>query len=117
MYKFEKLTVWKESLVLSKDAYRISRNLPAYEQYSLSDQLRRAAVSVLLNIAEGSGSESDREFIRYLYIARKSLFEVVALLKFAETVYPNLKLKNIYLQTDTVGKLLNGLIRKLKASS
>src|SRR3989344_1112851 len=115
MYKFEKLTVWQEGLILSKLCYKILKVLPKTEQYALGDQLRRAAISILLNIAEGSGSESDKEFVRFLYIARKSLFEIVALLKFIESEYPNISINESLQQCDLVGKLLSGLIRKLKS--
>ncbi|OGM24983.1 hypothetical protein A3D00_03720 [Candidatus Woesebacteria bacterium RIFCSPHIGHO2_02_FULL_38_9] len=116
MYKFEKLNVWQESMLLSKLCYGISKELPTFERNGLSDQIRRAVTSILLNIAEGSGSESDKEFLRFLYISKKSLYEVVALLKFIEYEY-KIGIEKTLNQTDTVGKLLNGLIRKLKAES
>lgn len=117
MYKFEKLSVWQEALALAHYGYALSRQLPAIEKFGLSDQLRRAVTSVMLNIAEGTGSETDKEFLRYLFVARKSLYEVVALVKFAEVEYCKLQPTKTLHQVDVVGKLLNGLIRKLKAES
>ena len=117
MYKFERLTVWNEALVLAQQCYKIGLKLPRYEQSGLSDQLRRASTSVLLNIAEGSGSDTDKDFSRFLVLSRKSLFETVALLKFIEKVYNNIPLNEAYNQADLVGKLLNGLIKKLKSNS
>jgi four helix bundle protein len=114
MYKFEGLTVWKEALVLAEKCYKITSRYSEKETNGLADQLRRASTSILLNIAEGSGAESDKEFARYLYLARKSLYEVVAILKFSEKIY-NFDIKEILEQIDLVGKLNNGLIKKLKA--
>lgn len=114
MYKFEKLTVWQESLVLMQLAYALCDKLPKQEYGNLTDQLRRSVTSVNLNIAEGSGSENDKEFCRYLYIARKSLYEVVAILKIVEVMY-GIEGQVIKLQTEKVGKILHGLIRKMKS--
>lgn len=116
MYKFEKLIVWQKSLVLVKSVYHVCDKLPSNEKNNLVDQIKRAAVSISLNIAEGSGSENDKEFNRFLYIARKSLFEVIAILKIINFLYKIDIEKQLEL-TDEVGKLTNGLINKLKAIS
>ncbi len=115
MYRFEKLSVWHESLKLARLCYALARLLPDYEQFGLRDQIRRAATSVLLNIAEGAGSNSDKEFLRFLYVARRSLYEVVALLKFIEVEYPKVRIDTAITQSDLVGKMPNGLIRKLRS--
>ena len=90
--------------------------LPPIEQYALADQLRRAVISISLNIAEGSGSSTDKEFLRFLYMAKKSLFEVLAILKFIEKIYLKINLEKSFEQIDLVSKILEGLIKKLKAS-
>ena len=115
MYKFEGLQVLQETLKLATICYNIANNLPNYEQGGLSDQLRRAVSSILFNIAEGSGAESDKEFLRFLHIAKKSLFETISILKFIEHIYKKDELKEIYPNCDIVGKLLSGLIRKLNS--
>lgn len=115
-YKFEKLDVWQESLNFSEKCYEICKEFPAFERNGLSDQLRRASTSIMLNIAEGSGADSDKDFLKFLMIARKSLYETVALLKFIERVYPKIDLTNAYPQAETTGKLLNAFIKKLKAN-
>jgi len=69
------------ALELTGRAYAVARSLPKSEFYGLGDQLRRAAVSVGLNIAEGRAADSDAEFRRYLGIALKSLVEVIACMK------------------------------------
>ena len=117
MYKFEKLKVWQESVALSKICYEVAGTFPAYERSGLSDQLRRAVTSVALNIAEGTGSNTDKDFCRYLYLSRKSLFEVIAILKIAETIHETNKLDKADRKCELVGKLLNGLINKLSANS
>lgn len=71
----------------------------------------------MLNIAEGTGGESDKDFLRFLMIARKSLYETIALLKFIERVYPRISLVTVYSECEQTGKLLNALIKKLKATS
>jgi four helix bundle protein len=83
MYQFEKLEIWKLSIVVIKDAYKLTKEFPKEEQYSLSNQIQRAAVSISLNIAEGRGSNSQKEFANFLYTSIKSLYEVVAGFKIA----------------------------------
>jgi four helix bundle protein len=82
-YPFEKLEVWKLATGLVKRVYRMAAGLPRTEMFGLGDQLRRSAISVGLNIAEGRGADSDAEFRRYLGIALKSLVEVIAGAKLA----------------------------------
>lgn len=111
------LVVWQKSIALACKVYAGTRLLPRDERFSLISQLRRAAVSIPSNIAEGSARRSRAEFIHYLHIARGSLAEL-------ETQY--LIASRLTLLKDTaatleeiaeVGRLLNGLIRSLAASS
>jgi four helix bundle protein len=113
VYKFEKLKVWQESLELIKEVYRLCDKLPKNEERNLIDQIRRATVSINLNIAEGSGSENDVEFKRYLFIAKKSLFEVIAILKVIEKLY-NIKIDLVLEKIELLSKLISGLIKYLK---
>lgn len=73
---FQKLFIWRKSMKLAKKIYEITRRFPAEERYGLSNQLRRAAVSVPSNIAEGSQRLSDKEFAQFLRIAKGSLAEI-----------------------------------------
>ena len=116
MYKFENLNVWQKALSAVSLAYELARELPKSEARILRDQLLRAVTSIALNIAEGCGALSDREFRRYLLLARKSLYEVVAILKIVERVY-SIDTLQLHSALDEVGKMLNGLIRKLTADS
>ena len=73
---FRDLIVWQKSMILAKDIYKLVKRLPREETYVLSDQMRRAVVSVPSNIAEGHGRDSAKEFIRFLSVARGSLREL-----------------------------------------
>jgi four helix bundle protein len=75
---FESLKFYQDSLKLLKASYKLAGNLPNYERYNLSDQLRRASCSILLNIAEGYGRYHYLERLRFLYIARGSLSETLS---------------------------------------
>jgi four helix bundle protein len=76
---FESLDFYQDGLKLLKAAYRLADTLPDYERYNLSDQLRRASCSILLNIAEGYGRYHYLDRLRFLYIARGSLAETTSI--------------------------------------
>jgi len=76
MRNHQRLEVWKDSIDLVELVYRLTATFPADERYGLSAQLRRAAVSVPSNLAEGSARSSHREFLRYLEVSRSSLVEI-----------------------------------------
>jgi len=116
MYKFERLIVWQKSLILIESIYAVCKIVPNVERNNIIDQIKRAGLSISLNIAEGSGSQNDIEFKRFLYISRKSLFEVIAILKVINFLY-KININRQLAITDEVGKLLNGLLKKLKANS
>jgi four helix bundle protein len=73
---FKDLRVWQEAMKFAVEVYRVTNQFPRHELYGLSQQLRRAAVSIPSNIAEGKGHRSDREFGNYLLHSRGSLLEV-----------------------------------------
>ena len=83
MHRFETLDIWNDSISYGVEIYKLTKTFPNDELYSLTNQLRRAAVSVSSNIAEGSGSDSTKDFQRYLDIAAKSTLETVSQLKFS----------------------------------
>ena len=72
----EDLIVWQKAMDLLEEVYRLIKFLPREETYALSDQIRRAAISIPSNIAEGQGRNSTREFVNFLSIARGSLAEL-----------------------------------------
>ncbi len=75
--KFRKLKVWIKSIESIKEIYEVTKNFPREELYGLTSQIRRAATSIALNIAEGSGADSKKEFCRFLNIALRSSYEVI----------------------------------------
>jgi len=70
---FEDSRVWRDSMDLTTEIYKVTNNFPTHELYGLISQMRRAAVSVPSNIAEGKGHQSDVEFVRFFYFMREDL--------------------------------------------
>lgn len=118
-YKFRQLDVWKKSVEFIKLVYGLTENFPKGERYGLVDQIRRASVSISLNIAEGSGAGSDLEFIRFLRMSRRSVFEVIAALEISVNL--NMLDLDSIRQTeslaDEISKMLSGLIKGITAHS
>ena len=112
MYKFENLAIWRDSMLLVKDIYILIGKLPAKERSNISDQLRRASTSIALNIAEGSASQNDVEFKRYLFISKKSLFEVISILRLIKMIY-NVENKNIEDRIERLVKQITSFIKIL----
>ena len=112
---FAKLDVWKESFDFALEIYRLTSSFPVEERYALTSQLKRAASSVPANISEGKGSESDKEFCRFLFIARGSLEESKCHLMMArELDYINHKdFEYIEKKVEKIGTMLNKLINYL----
>ena len=75
-FNYERLTLWQKARILVKDIYLLTKNFPASEKFALTDQIRRAAVSIASNIAEGSGRFSEKEKLHFLSIAYGSLTEL-----------------------------------------
>lgn len=87
MFRFEKLEVWKESLIYAKHVYKICGEFPKEEMFGLTSQIKRAVLSISSNIAEESGSSSKKDFAHFLDIAVKSVFETVSQLFFAKELH------------------------------
>jgi len=75
MHNFKKMKIWKESMDLVSESYRITRNFPDFEKFGLASQMNRCAISIPSNIAEGSSKSSDRHFRNYLETSLGSAFE------------------------------------------
>lgn len=75
IHSFRDLIVWQKSMVLVKRVYEISAEFPKHELFGLTSQIRRSAVSIPSNIAEGNGRGTTSDYVRFLHIARGSLFE------------------------------------------
>src|SRR5207244_5610998 len=78
MFNFEKLDVWQKAIDFADFIYSETRNFPAEERFGLTNQLRRGAVSISSNIAEGSSRTSQTDFARFIEIGTGSVFEVVS---------------------------------------
>jgi four helix bundle protein len=115
MYDDNKLIVWQKSHELVLKIYEIKKAFPRDEQFGLTSQIRRAAVSVPSNIVEGKARGSNKEFKRFLLISRGSLEEVKYQLLLARDLkyIDEMKYKETFKIADEVGKLLGGLIKKL----
>ena len=85
-FQYRKLIVWQKAMLFSKQVYRLIEQFPASEKYALSDQVRRAAISVPSNIAEGCGRASNRDYAHFLSIARGSLYETMTQLEIAQSL-------------------------------
>ncbi|MBO3458548.1 four helix bundle protein [Aetokthonos hydrillicola Thurmond2011] len=114
---FESLEFYQDSLKLLKAAYRLAESLPDKERYNLSDQLRRAACSIVLNIAEGYGRYHYLDRLRFMYIARGSLAETKSAFIIAETVgYCSTEQLNWVSQIKgQIEKSLNGYCRFIRS--
>ena len=114
---FTSLIVWKEGHALVIFVYKITDSFPQKEVFSLVDQMRRCAVSVTSNIAEGFSRQSKKEKLQFYFMALGSLTELQNQLLVARDVGYLLKedFAKIAAQTVTVSKLLNGLIKSIKS--
>ena len=116
---FRDLRVWQEARELTVDIYKGTARFPKHEIYGLSQQMRRAAVSVASNIAEGKGHRSDREFLHFLFHARGSLLELQTQLLIAGDLQylPERECRELLANAEGVGKALSGLITSLDRST
>lgn len=116
---FRDLRVWNEAMALTLEVYRSTVNFPKYELYGLTQQMRRAAVSVPSNIAEGKGHYTDREFSRFLLYARGSLLELQTQLVIASQLQYLTEEDGTRLgkMAEGVGRALSGLISSLREKS
>lgn len=107
------LHVWKSGIELVTRVYIFSNNLPREEQFGLISQMRRAAVSVSANIAEGAARRSTKEFIRFLYISMGSCSELETLLVIAKNIYGHDTME-LQLKIDEINRMLIALVAALK---
>jgi len=114
--RFENLHIWQKGIDLVEDIYTITSNFPNSELYTLTSQLRRSAISIPSNIAEGKGRGGIKEFVNFLHISLGSLYELKTQLFIAKRLtYINSKcyddLESKILELD---KMINSLIRNRK---
>jgi four helix bundle protein len=116
-FKFEKLLVWQKAVDLSELVDRVSKKFPKDELYILTSQIKRAADSIALNIAEGSTGQSNAEFNRFLGIALRSNIEVVSCVYLAKrrNIISEEDFNKIYSGCEEVLVMINGLRKALKS--
>ena len=117
--RFEDIEAWKKARRLVNEIYRVTRKGALSKDFSLKDQIRRAAVSVMSNIAEGFSRQTDREFTQFLYMAKGSVSEVQSQLYVASDLdyLSKEEFTRLYNDADEVAKLISGFIRYLKGGS
>ena len=113
----KKLDVWRLAMDLVTAVYQVTEKFPREERYSLTDQIRRAAVSIPSNIAEGAARQTRKEFVNYLHIARGSLSELDTQLELAKRLgYLGEKTgDSLDVQVERIDKMISGLIRRQRA--
>lgn len=110
----KELEVWKKSIGFVTDIYRVTNAFPKDEIYGLTSQIRRAAVSIPSNIAEGSARHSDKEFVQFLYISLGSLVETETQLIISKEIGYLNDISYLSQEVENIRKMLIGLIKHLK---
>ncbi|HEX9805071.1 MAG TPA: four helix bundle protein [Candidatus Dojkabacteria bacterium] len=116
---FKDLIVWQKSIYLVKEIYKISKRFPDEERFGLTSQIRRSAVSIPSNIAEGRSRGSRKDFVRFLYVSLGSLSELETQLIIAKDLefISSVEIEDIQNLIIELSKMLNRLITKLKANT
>ncbi|HEX2962903.1 MAG TPA: four helix bundle protein [Ignavibacteriales bacterium] len=117
--RFEDIESWKAARELTHDVYKMCSCGYFSKDFGLKDQLQRASVSIMANIAEGFDSSSDKSFLNYLNFSFRSASEVQSLLYVAldQNYITNSEFENIYNRTTRIKSLLMGLTRYIKSST
>ena len=116
MFNFEKLDAWQLAIQYASEVYKATKTFPGDERFGLTSQLRRSAVSVSANLAEGSGRGTQKDFTRFIEIAFGSLMETVSHIAIAkqEGYVTQEAHQELYSQAERLGKVLSGLRRSLE---
>jgi four helix bundle protein len=112
----KRLKIWKAGMELVPMVYRLTQGFPSHEQYGLTGQIRRSAVSIPANIAEGAARQTKKEFMQFLHISQGSLSELDTLNELARVLrYLSQEAWNtINSQLLQIDKMITGLIKQLK---
>ena len=116
MVAYERFEAWQAAHLLALEVFKLSESFPRSELYVVTAQVRRAALSVPSNIAEGAAKQGRREFARYLNIASGSLAELKYLLRFCHDrgLYSTATWNNVESLRDRTGRLVYGLYRRTR---
>jgi four helix bundle protein len=112
----KKLDVWKKAINLVQQIYDLTKTFPKNEDYSLTSQMRRAAISVPSNIAEGAARQTKKEFMKFLHMSQGSLSELDTHLEIAVGLGYTKELsgEGLFALMNDIDKMLTGLIKSLK---
>ena len=115
MFNFEKLDVWHRAIGFGDLVYSATRSFPNDERFGLTNQMRRAAVSISSNLAEGTSRVSKKDFARFIEIASGSLFEVVSQSVIAKNqgFLPETSYRQLYTAAEEQSRMLSGLKKSL----
>ena len=113
MDSYQDLIVWQKSMQLVKEVYTLVKTLPKEEQFALSDQMRRAVVSIPSNIAEGYGRNSTNDYIRFLNIARGSKYELDTQIQICVMLnyISKEKAATALALSEEIGRMINALVK------
>jgi four helix bundle protein len=113
--KFEKMEIYKMALQVLELTYNLSNLIPRTENFNMISQINRSALSISSNIAEGSGKGSDKDFARYISIAKGSLYETFSITNAIDIIYPSFKSETRNLKTllDELDSQLTGFHKHL----
>ena len=108
---YQDLKVWQKAIDLTEDVYQLVKQLPQDEHYAISDQMRRAVVSVPSNIAEGRGRGTNKEFVRFLLMSRGSLWELSTQLVICEKLHylDSMQTSKARQMITEISKMINAL--------
>ena len=114
---YKDFIVWQKAIDLSVEVYKLVKLLPKAETYALSDQMRRAVISIPSNIAEGQGRNSAKDFVKFLSIARGSQKELETQLYICTKIgyFTEEEASLAFNLCEEVGKMLNSLINKIRS--
>ena len=115
MKSYRDLIVWQKSIQLVKEIYRVTKRFPKEELYGITPQIRRSAISIPSNIAEGYGRNSTNDYLRFLQISSGSLYELQTHLEISISLnyLPGEDFERLYEQSMEIERMLSSLIRKL----
>lgn len=113
---YKDLLIWQKGILLAEHAYVLTKDFPQDEIYSLINQIKRSAVSISSNIAEGYGRNSTKSYVNFLKIARGSLYELETQLILADKfnfISDKAMLKEVFSEIEEESKMLNSFIKKV----
>lgn len=113
-FSFKQLLVWQHSMELVKEIYRITSQLPSSETFNLVKQIRRSAISIPSNIAEGKTRRTKQEFLQFLRIANASAAELETQLIIAKEIYPHIDFQKAFSFLEQIQRMLAVFMRKTK---